>query len=230
MSGRAVFDLDGTLLDSVPLCAEILNAMLADRGAEALVTHEQTRRYASGGGEAMVTALLGDRLGDADRAIGEFRARYAAQPTAPSSLFAGVLEGLARLRSQGVALAICSNKPQGLCEKVLSDLGMAELFSTVVGARPGLAPKPDPAGLFLALEMAGGTASRSCYIGDSELDHLAAQRAGVPFIMVGYGYADPGQTFAGAHLAERFADAVATAEELLARGSASRLPSLTSVA
>jgi len=222
MRRHAVFDLDGTLLDSVPLCAEILNAMLAGRGAAARVTGDQTRRYASGGGLAMVIALLGGDCGDPHFAIAEFRERYAATPTSPTSLYPGVREGLARLVSHGVELAIFSNKPQALCEKVLTELSIAELFSAVVGARPGLPPKPDPAGFFLALKIAGGTASRSCYIGDSGLDHAVAARAGVPFVMVTYGYADPVETFPNAHLAHSFADATSISESILVRRSPRR--------
>ena len=116
VKGCAVFDLDGTLIDSVPLCTEILNAMLADRGAAMPLSRADVRPHVTAGGRRMVSALLGSHCGDADAAIAEFRARYAALPTPPGSLFPGVRAGLAALRGLGVGLAIWSNTPQALCD------------------------------------------------------------------------------------------------------------------
>ncbi|MDQ2762123.1 MAG: HAD hydrolase-like protein [Pseudomonadota bacterium] len=213
--GHAVFDLDGTLIDSVPLCTEILNSMLADRGAPFRLSQAQTRPHVTAGGTAMVAALLGGYCGDPSRAIAEFRERYASLPTLASSLYPAVRQGLAELQSLGIGLAMWSNKPQLLCEKVVDDLGLADCFTAVVGTGLGIPLKPDPFGLRRALALAGGTRARSCYIGDSELDGEAARRARVPFIRVTYGYGGPAGP-RGERAVDDFAAVPAAVADLLA--------------
>ena len=205
MRGHAVFDLDGTLVDSVPLCAELLNAMLADRGADFRISHQDARPHVTRGGPAMVAALLGAYCGEVQQAISEFRQRYAATPTPASSLYPNVRESLATLRDLKFGLAVWSNKPQQLCEKVLSDLELADYFAAIVGTGPGTPLKPDPAGLDRAFAEAGASRARSCYIGDSELDHEVARCAGVPFVMLTYGYGDYSRVRPGAFVADSFA-------------------------
>ncbi|MEP6967089.1 MAG: HAD hydrolase-like protein, partial [Pseudomonadota bacterium] len=216
MSFLAVFDLDGTLVDSAPLTVAILCRMLADRGAAARVTLARARRHISVGGEAMILALVGEACGPPAEAVVEFRARLAATPTPPSSLYRGVRAGLGRLFSRGVGLAVHSNKPQALCEKVLGELGLSHLFDAVVGGGAGSAPKPDPLGFDKALALTGASRAASCYIGDSELDHGVAQRAGVPFVLARYGYGEENARFPGAFVAGRFAEVPPIVERLLA--------------
>jgi phosphoglycolate phosphatase len=200
----AVFDLDGTLVDSVLICTDIVNAMLVDRQSDHRVSSADTRAYVSLGGARMMSGLLGRSCGDPEVEIGEFRSRYAARPTPEASLFPGVRRGLAELRDQRIRLTICSAKPQNLCEKVLADLGLADLFSAVVGSRQGAPCKPDPAHLDEVLARVGGCRTRACFIGDSEVDFDLAQRAGVPFILMTYGYASDVSDLSDAHTADHF--------------------------
>ena len=86
--------------------------------------------------------------------------------------------------------SICSNKPQPLCEKVLTDLHLGHLFAAVVGTSAGKAHKPDPEHLDRTLRQAGGTRARCHYIGDSIVDLNLTLNANVPFICVAYGYGD----------------------------------------
>jgi len=220
VTSHAVFDLDGTLIDSVSLCADILNAMLADRGAAFRVSNDQTRPHVTAGGPAMVAALLGDHCGDPTLAIGEFRERYAATPTPAACLYPGVREGLAELRRQGVGLAIVSNKPQALCEKAMRELDLADLFDAIVGTAPDVPLKPDPTGLDLALARAGGTRRRCCFVGDSDGDHALARRADVPLVMVAYGYGEACRDWPGALIAEDFTAVPVLVTGLLARRAA----------
>lgn len=205
MIGHAVFDLDGTLIDSVPLFAEILNAMLADRGSPFRLSEAEVRPHATAGGLAMVKSLLGEACGEPSAAIAEFRQRYADIPTPASCLYPGVREGLTALEHSGAILALFSNKTQLLCDKVLRELELSHLFSAVVGTSPGVPLKPDPAGLDLALARAGGVRQRSCYVGDSGADHALALAAGVPLIMVSGGYGQAGRDWPGAAIAHDFA-------------------------
>jgi len=184
----AIFDLDGTLVDSVPVCAEILNAMLADRGSVVRVPYAQARKHVSVGGVPMMRALLGRNCRDPEQEIDDFRERYANAVTPFTSLYPGVLEGLALLRSREVRLSICSSKPQYLCEKVVAELGLNHLFSLIVGGQTGRAKKPDVALYDEVIGRLSGRRDRSCYVGDSELDFRLAEACRVPFVFATYGY------------------------------------------
>jgi phosphoglycolate phosphatase len=205
-SSRAVvFDLDGTLIDSVPLFATILNAMLVDRGLAPSVSLDRARPHATAGGRAMVAALLGEACGDIDQALAEFRERYAALPTPADCLYPGVRAGLQTLARDGFSLGLWSNKSQALCDKVIEDLGLRPLFGAIVGTRDGVPLKPDTTGYDLVLRSLGAKRDRSCFVGDSAFDYEAAGRAMVPFVMVTYGYEDYARDWPGALSVPAFA-------------------------
>jgi phosphoglycolate phosphatase len=211
--GCVVFDLDGTLVDTAPLCADLINAMLAARGATDRVTASQAAPHVIAGGQAMISALLGAHCGDPDAALAEFRARYAGAPTPPDLLYPGARAALEALAERGFALAIWSNKTQALCDKTIADLGLGGLFAAVVGAGDSVPLKPDPTGFDLALARAGGERARCAYVGDTDLDHKVATVAGVAMVMMTHGYGcsrPPGAAIAGA-----FADLPAIVEALI---------------
>lgn len=190
----AVFDLDGTLVDSAVQCAAILSAMRADRGDPAPVDLAQTRACSSLGGSQLVATLLGPLARDARADLIEFRERYAETRTSPNTLYPGARAALEALAASGVRLTICSAKPQQLCEKVVADTGLTPLFANILGSAPDRACKPDPQHLFDTL----GPLRRNhaiCYIGDSEVDHAFAANAGVPLVLVEHGYAAAGYDF-----------------------------------
>lgn len=190
MIEHIIFDLDGTLVDSVQVCTEVLNLMLRERGSAVVLSNAATRRYISQGGAPMVEALLGTACVDPDKDIIEFRERYADLATPTDCLFAGVREGLTALRRQGFTLSICSNKPQALCDKVLSELGLSEMFYTVVGSKPGLLVKPATDLMDVVLRTLDARADQCVFVGDSELDHGLANACKMRFLFVTYGYAD----------------------------------------
>lgn len=191
MIRQLIFDLDGTLVDSCTVCVQILSDMLADRGSDAVIDPVIARPWMSVGGTAMVAALLGSACIDPERDILEFRARYQETMTPREALFAGVAEGLAQVYDAGFTLSICSNKPQNLCEQVLKDTGLDGMFTTVVGLRSGLRAKPELDLLNEVLGTVRAAPSECLFIGDSELDHQVAAKAGMPFIFMSYGYAIP---------------------------------------
>lgn len=192
MIDHVVFDLDGTLVDSAVVCVEILNEMLADRGSARVITVDSAAVHMSTGGTHMVAALLAEDCGDPLAEIAEFRNRYGSRKTPADCLFPGVREGLERLVSLGFRLAICSNKPQSLCDKVLVDTGLAPLFDIVVGGAAGLRPKPETDLMDATLRRLGVSAERCVFVGDSDLDHAVACATAVPFLFVTYGYAQSG--------------------------------------
>jgi phosphoglycolate phosphatase len=102
-------------------------------------------------------------------------------------LYPGAADAVARLRDAGVALGICTNKPEALAIRLLDALGVAPLFDAVVGADTLPVRKPDPAPYLAAVERSGGGAARSFLLGDTETDRKTARAAGVPCALVTFG-------------------------------------------
>ena len=209
-SRHLIFDLDGTLVDSAPVIVAVLNEMLCERGSERRTSVDELRPWLSWGGEALISAVLQVEGDELVRELAGFRTRYAAHRTPAACVFDGVRKGLHDLVSAGFVLGICSNKPQHLCEKVLDDVGLARLFPVIVGSAPDLPQKPAPDLLDRALRKLQARPSRCFLIGDSDVDHAAACAAGVPFLLMSYGYAS--EEWDTSQLAQfnRFSDLVAS--------------------
>lgn len=212
-----IFDLDGTLVDSVPMSLAIINAMLEERGSARRISYGAALPFASFGGLALVSGLLGEDTRDAEADLAIFRERYVAIPTPPDSIYPGVAELLAQLRAAGLELGVCSNKPQHLCEKVLADLGIAGHFAAVVGSSPALPAKPAPDMLDATLRQLGLAANRCVLVGDSEVDVALARTRGMDCLFVTYGYGNPDDAVPAGH---RFAHAGDLRGALLARTTA----------
>lgn len=182
------FDLDGTLVDSVRTAGSVLNAMRASRGAAPLDTGGFGPLMSYGAGTLVAAGLEGcARVPEED--VAEFRARYAAAPASAQELFPGAAAVLSQMRDAGLALAVCTNKPRRLSEKVLADTGLAPLLSALsAGDDPGVAPKPAPAQLASVADRLGATPESIAFIGDSHLDQQAARAYGADFFLALYGY------------------------------------------
>lgn len=189
MRRHLIFDLDGTLVDSCAVCCDILGDMLVERGSAHRIDPASARVWMSTGGTEMVVALLGPACGDPEDEIAEFRRRYALKATPRETLFPHVAAGLAQMADAGYNLSICSNKPQNLVEKVLADTGLSPFFSSVVGRRDDLLPKPASEMLERVRAELAAPRNECLLIGDSEVDHQAAKAGGIPFMFVSYGYA-----------------------------------------
>lgn len=208
MTKHVIFDLDGTLVDSAPVCVTILNAMLAERGSDRKICPVGIKPFLSLGGEQMVKALLGAECGEPIAEIADFRRRYLSTHTPETSLYAGVRAGLGRLRAHEYHLSICSNKPQHLCHKVLTELSIDHYFDLVVGGGPTRRAKPEPDMLAAVLDHHNASVANCMYIGDSEVDHATAHALSVPFLLVTYGYGGPNAVISKPPMADTFGDAI----------------------
>ena len=217
-----IFDLDGTLVDSAPLCAEILTEMLAERGSYRAVAATDTRSYLTKGGTQLVTALLGSDGDAIESDLAEFRARYAARRTPADSLYPGVAEGLSALSRLGIGMAICSNKPQALCDKIVADLALGRHCPIVVGSTDGVPLKPAAALALMALEQLDAAPLDCLYVGDSEVDSRTAANAGIAFLFATWGYAETGGNIEALARFNRFHDVVRYVTEHPGRASDQR--------
>ena len=184
-----VFDLDGTLIDSVPDIAAALNDCLSVEGLAPL-TESGVAALVGGGARELVARALGDTfaVADVDRVFGEFLARYEAEPVRRTRLYPGARELLGHLRDIGLPLAICTNKPIGLTRPILDRLDLTAYFCRVWGGKAGRPLKPDPACLRTLCVDLGTVPAETLMVGDSHVDVDAARAAGCPSIVVAHGY------------------------------------------
>lgn len=204
-----LFDLDGTLVDSLPDLTRALNRVLGEHGYQPL-TPAEVAPMVGDGVPALVErgfAARGGSAGEAADALPRYIAIYEAHATELTRPYPGVPETLALLRRRGYRTAVCTNKLQQASETVLGRLGLAELFDAVAGGDRYRVRKPDKGHLLGLIAELGGAAGRAVMIGDSENDAAAAHAAAMPLVLMRYGYArtDPATLGAGAVL-DAFSD------------------------
>ncbi|SEQ67549.1 phosphoglycolate phosphatase [Azotobacter beijerinckii] len=189
----AMFDLDGTLVDSVPDLAAAVDRMLVQLG-RAPAGVERVRLWIGNGAPVLVRrALAGDLCHDgvdaaeAEAALALFMRAYA-DSHGLTRVYPGVVETLDWLREREVALALITNKPARFLPELLADKGLDGYFRWIVGGDTLPQQKPDPAALFWVMERAGVAAGEALFVGDSRNDVLAAKAAGVACVALSYGY------------------------------------------
>jgi phosphoglycolate phosphatase len=184
-----IFDLDGTLIDSAPDIAAVLNRVLAASGLAPL-PGDEVREMIGDGARALLERGFAARgaVAGAEH-LAAFVADYEANPVVETVAYAGILPALAALREAGHMLGVCTNKPIGPTRRILDVLGLAPFFGAVVGGDSTPYRKPDPR--HLAAALAGLAVSEAVMVGDHDNDILAATGLGQPSIFVSWGY---GQT------------------------------------
>jgi phosphoglycolate phosphatase len=211
-----VFDLDGTLADTSADLLAAANAVLPKP-----VLGPQDALTAFHGGRAMLRlgyARLGLDWSEADVDAGYpgLLAAYGAGIAVHTRLYPGAMAAVEALKSTGMAVAICTNKPEALAEQLLRALGVRDAFGALVGADTLPVRKPDAAPYRAAVERAGGAVARSMLVGDTETDARTGVAAGVPVALVTFGPEGRGvERFAPAALLERFEDLPGLAARLL---------------
>lgn len=188
---RVVFDLDGTLIDSARDIQATANAVLAEIG-EAPLSLEDTRGFVGNGAAVFVEKMRGARglaEGQQEALLQRFLHHYVSA-VGLTEIYAGVPEALQQLRDQGCRIGLCTNKPMAPSKAILAHLGMAAWFDVVLAGDSLAQRKPHPAPLLAAFDALG--AGPCVYVGDSDVDAEAAQRAGVPFVFYSEGIGGTG--------------------------------------
>ncbi len=212
-----VFDLDGTLVDSVPDLAAALNRLMAARSLAGFSAAEVTAMVGDGAAALVARALAARGEAPDPAAVDSFVANYTAHAAVATRAYPGVAETLARLRDGGWLLAVCTNKPRAAAGEVLAALGLAGFFATVGGGDSFPTRKPDPGHLLATLHAAGGSADHAVMVGDHHNDVAAAAGAGMPCIFAAWGYGSAAMGNAASGVARSFGEVLDTAELLRAR-------------
>lgn len=176
----ALFDLDGTLVDSFEAIRASVNHVRGRNGLEPLPLADVTR--AVGNGLARLMELVCP-VGDPAANAAAYLAHHPDAIGPGTTVLPEVRETLLELRARGLKLAICSNKPLPMTERLLHETGLASLFSAVLGPESVPRRKPDPDMLLEACRRLGTEPDRSLYVGDMTID-IAAARAGGLFVAV----------------------------------------------
>lgn len=187
-----IYDLDGTLIDSARDMCVAVSRVLADHGLPP-ITDEDARIFMGQGSKVTVGkafAKNGRTLDDAalSAATREFVRYYEADPISNTVAFEGVPDVVARFAHLGLKQGVCTNKFERPARIILEHLKLMPPITDVAGADTFPVRKPDPKHILMLLERMGRDPARAVMIGDSIHDAEAAHRAGIPAVLVSWGY------------------------------------------
>lgn len=213
-----VFDLDGTLVDTAPDLAAAMNAVLKEAGRKPLpldtVRHlvgRGARTLIERGFTATGAPAAEDKL---DIYVKSFLAHYR-ENIETSRPFPNVPETLARLQ-KNAALGVCTSKPQEFADMLLKKIGLARFFGDVHGAGRSAYVKPDPRHFTDVVAALGASQAHALMVGDSGTDVELARAAGVPVILVSYGYtSEPARALGADAVVDDFSELPETIAKLL---------------
>jgi phosphoglycolate phosphatase len=212
-----VFDLDGTLVDSVPDLAAALNRLFAARGLAPLTEAEVTPMVGDGVPKLVERAFAARGLQADAAALAAYSEDYAAHASEHTRAFPGVAATLPLLIASGWRLAVCTNKPLAPTKALLTALGLAGYFAVIGAGDSFPVRKPDPAHLAATLAAANASPDRALMVGDHRNDLAAAAGLGVPAIFAAWGYGRREWAAEAAAVAENFGALPALAARLLDR-------------
>ena len=223
MRGRhpevVLFDLDGTLLDTAPDFARVLNTLLAEQGFPAL-PFPRIRATVSHGARALVRLAFG--VADGDAGFEPLRTRllalYEEGLAVETTPFEGMRPLLGELGHRGIAWGVVTNKPLHLAAPLMAARGFEPAAATLVCPDHVSRTKPDPEPLLLACSQLGCAPASAVYVGDHARDIEAGRRAGMPTVAAAWGYLADDEPV-GAWGADAIAQDVAHLASLLLDGS-----------
>ena len=201
----ALFDMDGTVLDTLDDLHAAVNVALARFGYPPR-TRDEVRRFIGNGVRRLMERAVPAGTDEARIAavLDGYRTYYEQHAENLTRPYPGLLDALHSLRAAGVRLAVVTNKPDGAAQR-LSARYFPGLFDETVGIREGVAVKPAPDAVFAVLERMGVAPEDAVYIGDSDTDIETARNAGTACIAAAWGYR--GEEFLRAHGADTVARA-----------------------
>ena len=185
-----LFDLDGTLIDSLGDLRTALNVLLGELGRPSLAVADVRPMIGDGVAKLVERALVA-RPGDdiaLSAAVARFLEIYEAAPATLTRPYPGAADTLARLVEAGIRLAVCTNKPERVTLLVLRTLGLDRYFDRIVGGDSLPWRKPDRRLVASILDGFGIGGKDALFVGDSEVDAATAEAAGVRFVLMTNGY------------------------------------------
>ncbi|MCL1829797.1 MAG: HAD-IA family hydrolase [Oscillospiraceae bacterium] len=183
----AIFDLDGTLLDTAEDLADSVNHALTLSNLNQR-TLEEIKRFVGNGIANLISLSVGNDVSEDtyQKVLSDFKQHYASNIANKTKPFDGIIELLTALKEHSVSVAVSSNKYQAGVEE-LCELYFKDLYTAAFGERPNVPRKPDPSIVYTAIRQLGASSDLTLYIGDSEVDGQTAKNAGIDFVGVSWG-------------------------------------------
>ena len=190
MYRTVIFDLDGTLLDTISDLAAAANYVCRENDWPEYTVAEVESMVGNG------IPKLVERFSPENarsplmlaNTLHQFNRYYGAHNMESTHPYPGIPELLDELRAQGVQCAVFSNKADPLCGKIIAHYFGTGRFAAVRGSRPGVPTKPDPAGLYALMDEIGADRSATLFVGDSDVDILTGHNAGLPAMGALWGF------------------------------------------
>lgn len=185
-----IFDLDGTLIDSLPAIGASVNHALKTHNC---ATHDLAtiRGFIGDGARALIERALGESTSATLEAVlTSFREHYSQNWRSGTRPYSGINQVLTTCQQKGIQIAVLSNKPHSYTQTIVKELFSSAPFNPIWGQRDTMPQKPDPNALELILERWKLDPKRCCMVGDSVIDIQTAQRANITAIGVSWGYHD----------------------------------------
>lgn len=213
-----IFDLDGTLLDTLDDLCDAVNHLLNNHGYPS-VSKMAVRSYLGNGAAELVKLSLPEKVDDEtfEKYLNEYKEYYAAHSKIKTKPYDGVVGVLKDLKARGIATAVVSNKPDNAVKALCREY-FGELVCFALGDRPDIERKPSAAPVLFAMESIG--CERAVFVGDSEVDVITAANAGLPCISLTWGFRDRDllEEYGALHFADSAAQLDELIDELLAFG------------
>ena len=186
----AVFDLDGTLINTIDDLANACNILLKRSGVEPRWTMEDYKRFVGNGARLLVKRAFGNKLSEEqlDEQYELFKPLYNEIKLDNAFTYDGIKEVVSALKSQGVKLAVCTNKPDLAAVGMVTAFFGEGVFDVIQGAVDGFPKKPDPTVPRIILEKLGVSPSETVWIGDSDVDVFSAHNLGCASVAVTWGF------------------------------------------
>lgn len=191
MIKAVLFDLDGTLVDSLESISSASNKVLEEFGLTSL-PKENYKYYCGDGAAELVHRFLrdgGDKGGQLfDKAYARYQEIFKEDCTYKVTIFDGIQELIVRLKEQGIKVAVVSNKPHARTLDVVAKLFGTDTFDAIVGQREGVKKKPDPSGALEVARILNVSPSQCAFVGDTNVDMQTGTNAGMFKIGVLWGF------------------------------------------
>ena len=216
------FDLDGTLFDTSADLSAAVNAVLASVDIAPL-DFATLRTFIGGGGRHMLAQAIATQRavddGEVDRLYDRFLVEYRARIADETYPYPGLSQALDQFAERGVKLAVVTNKREDMTLALLDAIGWRSRFAAIIGGGtlPGGVLKPDPAPLYAMIERCGGVVGQTptAFVGDSRFDVDAARNAGLPSIVVPFGFSDrPVETLGADAIIQHYDELIGALEKL----------------
>lgn len=186
----AIFDLDGTLINTITDLGNACNYVIKKHGFNANWTENDYKKFVGNGMRKLVERSFKHTLNEKELSVylKEFMDYYSKTCLNKTRPYEGVAEQLTLLKDMGIKLAVVTNKNEKSAYEIVETLFGKGTFDVILGQREGLPVKPNPEGVMIALKEMGSTTEEAIYFGDSNVDMQTAKNANIKAAAVTWGY------------------------------------------